>query len=296
MSGHSPGSGSHAGRVVGSIARSGGLWLLVTWLVTLAAAWRIGRIDPGVARAGTPFDSLAAFALAALVVLAAAALLAPLVERSQPAAARAAARLGARLRKVADIVTDAPESGTGGTETPTAGDAPAPPVSSTDAIVAWISAPILLAGAWLAPGLIRIPLRAGGASIAIPLFSPDAGQYLMWATGGLAIEWLLAGAWLLSARGRRWWIARAILGAYWIGFLAAMIGGPNLLLGEPLEWAKALGRTRPTQAWLNHAPRVPGQWWPALQAGLAGAIVVTLFRVVQEARQVVRPGPRAPAR
>jgi hypothetical protein len=262
-----PGGGvlSPAGRTALSrLALAAGLWCAALLLLTFAAAVRVGSIDPAVARAGGLAGRALSLAGFGALAVAAGAVLLVVVE----GIGRLLAPLG-RFR---------------GARTGPALGAP-----RSEALLAVVAAPLILGVSWFGFRWIAIPLSfTGVGAIEVPLLSPAAGGLLLPVAGGLVAELLLAVGWLALGRRHRWWTLRALLGLYWVAVLAVVVGGPNLLAGDPLEWAERIGSATIPQGWLATAPRAPGSWWPAVQAGLAAALVVTLFGVLREVREAWR--------
>lgn len=162
------------------------------------------------------------------------------------------------------------------------------PGAQGEPIAAIVGAIVLALAAWAAMKWLAMPFSWGEKPLSIPLISPKAGRYLWPLAGILFLEAGLALVWLLRGRDARWWMARAAVGLIWCLLILWVITGPNLLRGDTLEWAERLGGSDIPQAWLSRAPRVPGGWWPAIQVGLAGSLMVTLVGVAKEMREAWR--------
>jgi hypothetical protein len=145
-----------------------------------------------------------------------------------------------------------------------------------------------LAGVHLAPRFLTMPLSGRGGPASIPLLSLDADRYLWALTTLLAVEMVLALAAMILGRNSLWWRARFVVGVSWCALLAWIITGPNLLQGDPLEWAAALGGASIPQSWLVRAPRAVESWWPALQIVLAATLLSVILSIVNDLATIVK--------
>lgn len=121
-----------------------------------------------------------------------------------------------------------------------------------------------------------------GQAFDLPLLARAISAYLPWLAAALAAEVLLRGARLVRGTSAPWWLLRGLLGVAWALLLLALIGGPDILRGDALEWATRLRDAALSQEWLNRAPRAPSGAWPALQLGATVALLLTLLAAARE--------------
>jgi len=227
-------------------------WILAVSVLALAAAIRAAGVPGSPVRAAFEywlFLMLAAGAAAFVVIT---------------AATSGLERLHGRLRRGRPERADLPE-----------------------ALAAFSAALVFLLAV---PPLFRalpIPLATSSGWTDIPLVGRPVLMHFKALLGLVALETGLALWWIVEPRGWPWHVARTAVGALWCAFLVTVIAGPNPLRGDPLEWAAHLGSGIPP-AWLGRAPRIMQPWWPALQVGLAAALLATLLGLAGDARTAWR--------
>lgn len=153
---------------------------------------------------------------------------------------------------------------------------------------------LVLAGVWAAFKWLSIPLAVPGrGAVSVPMIGANAGPLLIPFSIGVGLEVVLGLVRLIHGESRRWWLARALLRLAWIGFMIVVITGPNLLVGDPLEWASSIGPAPLSVEWLEAAPRVMAAAWPLARVALAGALVWQLLMLSREVpriwQRVARP-------
>ena len=121
-----------------------------------------------------------------------------------------------------------------------------------------------------------------GDAIDLPLLARSVSVFFPWLVAALAAEALLLGVRLTHGRSAPWWLLRGALGVAWALLLLALVSGPDILRGDPLEWATRLRDTALSQEWLNRAPLAPARGWPALQLGAMVALLLTLLAAGRE--------------
>jgi hypothetical protein len=138
------------------------------------------------------------------------------------------------------------------------------------------------------PRFLVMPLQTSRGGASIPILSVAADRYVIPISALLVVEILLALAALILNRNSLWWRVRFLLGLAWCAALAWVITGPNLLRGEPLEWASALRSPALPQSWIRNAPRSLESWWPAVQVLLASALLAVVLLIIQDLAAIVR--------
>lgn len=121
-----------------------------------------------------------------------------------------------------------------------------------------------------------------GQTFDLPLLARTVSAYFPWVVAALTAEVLLRGARLVRETSAPWWLLRGLLGVAWALLLLALIGGPDILRGDALEWGTRLRDAALSQEWLNRAPRAPSRGWPALQLGATVALLLTLLAAARE--------------
>lgn len=127
-----------------------------------------------------------------------------------------------------------------------------------------------------------------GLPVDLPVLARTVSMFLPWLVAALAGEVLLRGFRLVRGGSTAWWLLRALLGLGWGLLLLALVTGPDLLRGDPLEWGTRLRDAGLSQEWLNRAPVAPTRWWPALQLGAMVGLLITLLAAAREAWQAWR--------
>ncbi|MDZ4806133.1 MAG: hypothetical protein SGI90_14840 [Candidatus Eisenbacteria bacterium] len=249
------------------IVRIARFWLLATMAsigLCLVAAIRVGRIDPTLVRAG----SVGVIALPLLVVAAAGILIGVLLDQI-------IGRLGDLGRLVARRMR--PDQAP-----------PSPAILETTRVDVTMAL-IALAGSWTAFKWLAIPLTIPGrGAVSVPMIAASAGPLLIPLSIGLGLEAVLGLARLIVGESGRWWFTRALLRLSWIAFAVIVIAGPNLLIGDPLEWASRIGPSPLSVEWLEAAPRAMAAGWPLAQIALAGMLVWQLLTLIREVPRVWR--------
>lgn len=128
----------------------------------------------------------------------------------------------------------------------------------------------------------------GGLPVDLPVLARTVSAFLPWLVAALAAEVLLRGFRLVRNPSATWCLLRALLGLGWGLLLLALVTGPDLLRGDPLEWGTRLRDAGLSQEWLNRAPLAPTRWWPALQLGAMVGLLITLLAAAREAWQAWR--------
>jgi hypothetical protein len=223
-----------------------GVAALLVVILEIAAGMRVSAVAPDVARLGfTP-----AFVLYALLLLAGGALVVTLVFLFAAKALPLTRRWNAR---------------------------PDLPAAGTLALLV-----IGLAAVLLAHRFLVIPLVTAGGARWIPLIGLAAGRYRLALLLLVGLEIVLALTALLYRKPPTWWQARLVANIGWCALLVWIITGPNLLRGDPLEWAEVIGGPAIPQNWLTVAPRVLESWWPALRFILAVLLLAMVLRTIKD--------------
>jgi len=163
-----------------------------------------------------------------------------------------------------------------------------PHVNAAPALTALALAPLLIVLAVLAPRGLTMPLQSGSHAAPIPLLATEATSLVLPAgillLIHLAIEVVTLSGWRPDLTSK----ARVLSGLGWMAFLAFLITGPNLLSGDALEWAGAVGGRSIPQTWLAAAPRSLEPWWPAIQIILASGLLSVGIGFVRDVMLAVR--------
>jgi hypothetical protein len=165
---------------------------------------------------------------------------------------------------------------------------PPDPPSDADTAFRVASAAVLMGAVNLAGSGLTTPILINGRPVDVPFLSAAAGQYVRPLQAGLLAEIIIALWGRIRGRERDWWGLRSLLGLYWCAIALWAISGPNLLRGDPLEWAARAGSGTLPQAFLARAPLALAPWWPAFRAGFLVVLSFSLASTLREAGHAFR--------
>lgn len=165
------------------------------------------------------------------------------------------------------------------------------PVEDAASVASLALVPLAILAINLAPLHLALPLVNDAGGVVVPLLAPPAGRYVLALNVLLALELALSIARLYRFRPKLWWQGRMATYLVWGALLVVMILGPNLLRGDALEWSAGFASSsppRPTQRWLQQAPRAIEGWWPGLQVLLGVGLLAVLIRIARDLPMFVR--------
>ena len=251
----------------------GSFWLVVVvsaFGLCGVAALRVATVDPTIARAG----SMMPLVIAAFMCLLGGVAIGAALDLAAGTVGRAGRAVRARIGR------DRQVGSTG--------------ESDADDRVASTIALLMLAGTWAAFKWLDIPLSipAGAPdemrAASVPAISATGARYLLPLSIGLGLDAVLALWRILAGESVRRRIGRTLLHLGWLGLAVAMITGPNLLAGDPLEWASRLAPARMSVDWLQAATHRVGTIWPAIQLYLVLWMARHAIAAVEEIRALFR--------